>query len=193
MGERGFGITCFMEKILTILWCLRKLSILLCLGCNWGEEGIRGKVIRKTKRKGVWSHRVKKNFFLLSVFYFCFHLVWWSPGMVIFGKNLDVVLYVLFWRRPQILVVFKIFCSVWVWLGWFEKNWMCFWALTCGRKWRFSCHLFWLIVCICKFFSLDCVGFHRCNVCCNLCMGWSICLLEKWFRCWSVLWCLWWF
>ena len=38
--------------------------------------------------------------------------------MVRFGKILDIVLYGLFWKWPQILVVFGIFCSVWVWLGW---------------------------------------------------------------------------
>ena len=36
-------MTCFMEKILTIMRCRRILSILLCLGCNWVEEGLRGK------------------------------------------------------------------------------------------------------------------------------------------------------
>ena len=56
---------------------------------------------------------------------------------------------------------------------------MCVWSLTCGRKGRFDHHLFWLIVCVCKFFFLDCVGFHWCNVCCNLCMEWGICLHKK--------------
>ena len=111
--------------------------------------------------------------------------------MVRFGKNLDVVLRSLFWKWLQILVVFRIFCCVWVWLGWLGKNWMCVWALTCKRKWLFDVHLFWLIVCVRRFFFLGCVGFRRCNLCCNLCMGWSMCLCERWFRCWSILWWLW--
>ena len=115
--------------------------------------------------------------FLLS-----FHLVWCWPVMVRFGKNLDVVLYGLFWKWPLILVVFGIFCNVWVWLGWLGKNWMCVSALTCRRKERFNRHLFWLIFCVCRFFFLDCVRFHRCNICYNLCMGWSICLCERWFH-----------
>ena len=50
------------------MWCHRKLSILWCLGCNWGEEGLRGKLIRK--RKGfskVWWHRVKKKLFFFRI------------------------------------------------------------------------------------------------------------------------------
>ena len=31
-----------MEKILTIMWYHRDLSILWYLCCNWGEEGVRG-------------------------------------------------------------------------------------------------------------------------------------------------------
>ena len=37
-------------------------------------------------------------------------------------------------------------------------------------------------------FLKNCIGFHRCNVWCDLCMGWSICLRERWFHCWFVLW-----
>ena len=77
-----------------------------------------------------------------------------------------------------ILVVFGIFRSVWVWLGWLGKNWMYVWALTCGRKGRIDRHLFWLTVCVRRFFFLDCVGFHQCNVCCDRCMGWSLFLPE---------------
>ena len=61
----------------------------------------------------------------------------------------------------------------------------CVWALTCGKKGRFNRHLFWLIICVLRLFFLDCVGFLRCNVCHNLCMRQSICLGERWFRCWS--------
>ena len=33
-----------------------------------------------------------------------------------------------------------------------ETIWMCVWALTCGRKGCFDRHLFWLIVCVPRFF-----------------------------------------
>ena len=67
----------------------------------------------------------------------------------------------------------------------------CVWALICGRNGRFDRHFLWLIVCVRSFFFLDCIGFRRFNVRCNLCMGWSICLRKRWFPCWSVLWFLW--
>ena len=181
---KGIWHKLFQGKILTIMWCCRKLSLLWCLGCNWGEERLRGKEIRKGKKE-----RILKNIVAQSekkiVFYFVFvqydvRQVWWDL----------IKTWMLFWRWPQILAVFRNFCSVWVWLGWLGKNWMCVWALTCGRKRCFDRHLFWLIICVCKFFFLDCVGFSRCNVCCNLCMRWSICLHERWFHCSSVLWCL---
>ena len=58
-------------------------------------------------------------------FWFCFSSVRCSPGVVKFGKNVEVTLYGLFWRWPPILEVFGMICSVWVWLGWLGKNRMC--------------------------------------------------------------------
>ena len=72
-----------------------------------------------------------------------------------------------------------------------EKNWMRVEALTWGRKGFFDPHLFWLIVCVRRFFFLDCFGFRRCNLYCNICMRWCICLRERRFVCCSVLRCLW--
>ena len=107
-----FGMTCFMEKILTIMWCRRRLSTLWCLGCNWGEEGLRVKVSGKSKTifKSIVAHS-KQNIFspIRFLFWFCFRLVWCSQSVVRFGKNLNVVLYILFWRWPQILVVFGMY------------------------------------------------------------------------------------
>ena len=105
------------------MWCRRKLSILWCLGCNWGQEGLRCKWLGKAKGKDSqkYSGTEWKNvfFFLIRfVFWFCFRSVWCSPGVVRFGESLDVVLYGLFWRWLQILVVFGMFWSVWIWLGW---------------------------------------------------------------------------
>ena len=73
--EGVFGITCFMEKILTIMWCCRKLSLLWCLGCNWGEEELKGKWLGKAKRKDSQKYggtEWKNVFFFVSVFYFNF-------------------------------------------------------------------------------------------------------------------------
>ena len=44
-------MTYFIEKILTLMWCRRKLSILWCLGCTQGEGGVRGKWSGKAKGK----------------------------------------------------------------------------------------------------------------------------------------------
>ena len=94
--ERGFGMICFMEMILTLMWCRRELSILWGLVCSWGEEGLRSKMISNNKRIGflkVWWHRVKKCciFSIGFLFCCCFRPVWCSPGIVRFGKNVDVV------------------------------------------------------------------------------------------------------
>ena len=43
-------MTCFMENILTIMWCHKKLSVLWFLRWNLGEEGLR--VIWLGKAKG---------------------------------------------------------------------------------------------------------------------------------------------
>ena len=156
---------------------------------EWGEVND----LEKQKKRILKSMEAQseKFFFISFVFWFCFHSVWCSPSVMSFSKNVDAVLYGLFWSWTLILVVFGMFCSVWVWVGRLGKNWPRIWALTCGRKGRFDCYMFYLIVCVRKFFSLDCVGFRRCNVYCNLCMRWRICLCERWFRCWSILWCLW--
>ena len=94
-----------MENILAILWCCRRSSILWCLGSNWGEEGLRDKVNQKGVSK-VWWHRVKKNVFVLRPFslliLFSFSMMFARCGEI--WKNLNVVLYGLFWRWPQILV-----------------------------------------------------------------------------------------
>ena len=90
------------------------------------------------------------------------HVVWWKKKYVNFVfvqydvrpvwrdlvKTWTFVLYGMFWKWPQILVVIGFFCCIWVLLRWLWKNWMCIWALTCRRKGRFDRHLFWLIVCV---------------------------------------------
>ena len=102
------------------------------------------------------------------LFWYYFRVVWCSPGRVRSDKIPGVVLYVLFCKCLQILVVFGIFCNAWAWLEWLGKNRRCVWALTCGRKEHFDCHLFCLIVCVRRLFFLYCVGFRRCNACCNV-------------------------
>ena len=131
------------------------MSILWCLGCNWGEEVLRGEWSGKAKKMFKTIAEEWKNllFFIFPpirfLFWFCFCSVRCLPGVVTFGKNLDVVLYGLFWRWPQILVVFGMFCSVWVSLGWLGKNRIYVWVLTCGKK-RAFWSSFVLIDCLCS-------------------------------------------
>ena len=168
MGKKwkGFGFRhiLYRWKSLTIMW----------YQCGKGEKRGKGKVIRKESSKVRW-HRVKKVslFYPFSILIIFFRLVWYSLDMVRSDKILEVVLCGLFWKWQQILIVCGIFCNACIWLEWLGKNWRCVWALSCERKERFDRHLFWLIVCVRRFFFffLDFVGFRRCNVCCNLCMG----------------------
>ena len=120
---RDFSISCFVEYIdysvmsqtLTITWCLGGK------GAKKGKE----KVIRKKFSK-VWWYRVEKMslFFIRFLFWYCVRIIWYSPGMVKSDKILGVVLYGLFWKWLQILIVCGMFCNVWVWFVW---------ALTCRR------------------------------------------------------------
>ena len=43
------------------MWCLRKLSILWCQGCIWDVEGLRGKMIRKGKKKRILKSMVAQS------------------------------------------------------------------------------------------------------------------------------------
>ena len=71
-------------------------------------------------------------FFICFLFWFCFHLVWCSTGTVRFGKNLNIVSYGLFWKWPQVLVAFEVFCSVWViWVAWKKSN-----VCLCSNMWE---------------------------------------------------------
>ena len=73
------GVLAYLVSWKVIDYNVRKLSILWCLGCNWSEERLRGKVIRE--RKGfskVWWHRVRKKinpFFILILFSFMVRFV----------------------------------------------------------------------------------------------------------------------
>ena len=83
--ERVLAIL-FHGKILTIMWYCRKLYVLRCLGCNWCEVGLRGKVIRKRKREGflkvLWCRGGKIFYSYTFSISMCFHALWCSPGMV---------------------------------------------------------------------------------------------------------------
>ena len=74
--------------------------------------------------------------------------------MVKSDKILGIVLKGLFWKWLQILVVCGVFCNLCIWFEWLGKNWRCVWTPTCERKGRFHCHLFWLNVCVCRFFFI---------------------------------------
>ena len=52
-------------------------------------------------------------FFLRFLFWYCFRVVWSSPGMVKSDKILGIVLYVLFWKW---LVILR-FCGIFVIYG----------------------------------------------------------------------------
>ena len=76
------------------MWCRRKFSIFWCLGCNWGEEGLRGKWSGKAKGRDSKKNDGTewKNVFFPAVFDFDFvffqydvHQVWWD-----LVKNQDV-------------------------------------------------------------------------------------------------------
>ena len=147
-GWKGFGRNLFHGKILTIMWCRRKLSILLCLGCGWGEERRERQSDKERQNERILKSMVAQGeffsypFSILTLFSFSMT----SPVIMKFDKNQDVVLYYWFSKWPQILLFFGLFCSVWVWLGWLGKYWMCVWSLTYGRKLRSDRHLIWFIV-----------------------------------------------
>ena len=50
--RKKYGRVCVKGVLAWLVSCCRKLSILWCLGCNWGEKGVRGKRSGKAKGKG---------------------------------------------------------------------------------------------------------------------------------------------
>ena len=65
-GWKGFWHILFHGKILTTIWCHRKLSTFWYLGCNWGKERLRGKVKGKGKdsqKYGGTELKIKKKIF----------------------------------------------------------------------------------------------------------------------------------
>ena len=78
------------------MWCQKKIVYMVGV---WVVIGVRKdwEVNYQEMQKGLFKSMVaqsEKTFFPLRFqFWFCFRSVWYSPGVVRFGKNLDVVLY----------------------------------------------------------------------------------------------------
>ena len=81
---KGFRHILFQGKILAIMWCRRKLSVLWCLGGNWGEQGLEVKWQGKEKiLKSMVAQSEKIIFLSVCYFDFVFVLydvrqVWWD-------------------------------------------------------------------------------------------------------------------
>ena len=108
-GWRGkaFQHMLFRWNILTIMWCHRTLSIFWCLGGKGSVKGKRDKEIILKSTVTQW----RNVFSICFLFPYRFSVVQWSQGMVRFKKILDVILFGLFQKWSQILVVLGIFSA----------------------------------------------------------------------------------
>ena len=92
----------------------------------WKGEQKKGKRECRGKNLQKYGSTVRRKcpFFSPFLFWYCFCGVWYPLGIVKSDRILGVVLYGLFMKWLQILIVCGIFCNVWVWLEWLGKNWM---------------------------------------------------------------------
>ena len=123
---------CVKGKIILASWWERnwkkiegkglKLTIMWCLHGGGQKKELESD--KENMLKSMVAQMGENVLFIRFLLWHCFRVVWCSQDMVRSNK-MDVVLYGLFWKWPQIVTVCGIFCNAFVWLEWLGKNWRC--------------------------------------------------------------------